>query len=392
MRLISRVVVVFVLLAASPAFAAQHFMVIQEVFVGPPSDGTSTPLTPDQRAQYVMLRMTSSAQNAVNNTFLRVEDADGNLLGRFGTLVGNVPNGGAPCAYPNCPAIVIGTQAADDLFTFAFDKVVNGQASRVALPRAGGRVCFVLGSSSVIDCVAWGNFDCRPSGNCKACSNNPNQLCTVNGQCGMFNTCIPTRNVFRVGDFNANGCDVNFGTPATTGGPEYGQALARPSSSFNCPAKENSTEFALAFPLPVTNAGTNDNTDTDGDGLIDVLDCDDTEVTGTAFLWPVADLQNLRLQHDQGTSITDLSYSQEVTSGTDTTYDVAGGTVANLSGFADAAALSCDEPTGASQDFIDPPDGVANYYLVRASSSAAACGGGGTYGPGTSPAFDGLCP
>ena len=49
--------------AISPAFAAFHLMVIQEVFVGPPGDGIvrNPALTPDQRAQYVVLRMTSGA-------------------------------------------------------------------------------------------------------------------------------------------------------------------------------------------------------------------------------------------------------------------------------------------------------------------------------------------
>src|SRR4029453_794357 len=80
--------------AATPAQAAFHFMVIQEVFVGPPSDGIlrPVPLTADQKAQYVMLRMTSNGQNFVNGTSIRVEDANGNILGTFGTFTANPAN------------------------------------------------------------------------------------------------------------------------------------------------------------------------------------------------------------------------------------------------------------------------------------------------------------
>src|SRR5262245_40224664 len=59
----------------TPVHATFHLMVVQEVF-------PRSPAAPG--AQYVMLRMTSSGQNLTANTFIDVQDAAGNLLGRFG--------------------------------------------------------------------------------------------------------------------------------------------------------------------------------------------------------------------------------------------------------------------------------------------------------------------
>lgn len=376
-------IVLFLVLSVSPALAAFHFMVIQEVFLGPPSDGVGS-LTPDQRAQYVMLRMTSNGQNFVGNSFIRVEDSDGNVLGRFGTFSASVPNGGSPCSYPNCPAVIMGTQAADNLFTFSLDQVVDGQASRVALPRRGGRACFVLGTQ-VVDCLAWGDFDCTRTGNCKTCSNTPNQSCTVDANCGA-GVCIAGVNVFRSGDTNANGCDANYGVPSAPGGLQFGRVVKR--TTFNCAAKENATNFALDFPHPVNNAGNNNNSDADADGLIDVLDCDDAS---GAFLFPVADLRNLEFPNNAL-----LTYSQEVASGSGVSYDVVycTGVIGEVQGPAPcsggAQALMCDEPSG-SLAIPDIPDAGALFsYLSRASSSAM-CGGTTPYGS-PAPELPGLCP
>jgi hypothetical protein len=361
MRRLQQAVFGFILslLLVTPAAATFHLNVIQEVFVGPPTDATSAPLTADQRAQYIMLRMTSSGENFVGSTSFRVEDADGNLLGAFGAFAATLPNAGTVgCAYPNCPALLLGTQAADNLFTFSFDQDVDGQTGRVALPLAGGRVCFVLGSS-VIDCVAWGNFDCTRSGNCAL----------ANGG--------------RTGDLSANGCDLNFGTPASPAGLQYGFALVR--TTFNCLSKENSTDFSLAYPRPVNNIGSSNNVDADVDGLIDVLDCEDAN---TSFRWPVADRQNLTAATGPPTA---LSYSQAAASGSGVTYDLVRGTIAHLAGFTDAVCLLNNDPTGSDQDGNDPPVGEGFYYLVRANSTVA-CGGSSSYGPGTSPALDAVCP
>jgi hypothetical protein len=346
-------------LLVTPAAASVHLMVIQEVFLGPPADESGAPLTADQRAQYVMLRMTSSGQTFTSGSSIRVEDADGNLLGSFGQFTANVSNSGSIfCSYPNCPAIILGTQAADNLFTFAFNKVVDGQAGRVALPREAGRVCFVSGST-VYDCVAWGTFDCTRSGNC-ALPNGP-----------------------RTGDFAGNTCDLNFGAPAAPAGLQFGFALAR--TTFSCAAKENSTNFSLAYPRPVNNAGNNDNLDADADGLINVLDCEDAS---TAFRWPVSDRQNLRVAAGPAATV---SFSQAAASGSGVTYDLIGGTLTNIAGFADASCLLDDDPAGSFEEANDPFVGDGFYYLARANSTAA-CGGTTTYGPGTSPALDPVCP
>lgn len=360
-------------LAACPAFATFHLMAIQEVLLGDPPDGSGVSLQPNQRAQYVMLRMTNGGQNVTNGTSLRVEDADGNLLGTFGTL-GNVSNGGGVCSYPACPAIMVGTLRADNLFTFSFNRVVNGLAGRVALPIGGGRVCYVSGSS-VLDCVAWGNFDCTRSGNCKVCSNDATVSCSVDADCGVGNTCNGGANVLRIGDANGNTCDRNYGAPAAPGGVPFGHTLTR--TTFDCVSKENATQFTISYPHPVNNAGQNNNADADGDGLVDVLDCDDANA---AFLWPLANLQNLRAGPDPL-----FSYSQAAENGTGVTYDVACGSLAALNGFSDATCFLNDDTTGS----VAPPSGDAVYCVTRASSSAA-CGGTGTYGAGTA-ALDPVC-
>ncbi len=350
----------FVLLPATPASASFHAMAIQEVFFGPPSDGVTPGLSPDQRAQHVMLRMTGSGQNLVADTYLRVEDANGNLLGPFGTFTANVANGGVICSYPSCPAILIGTTAADNLFTFAFDKQVNGQAGRVALPFAGGRVCFFsdLPEPQVMDCVAWGNFDCTRSGNCS----------TPNGG--------------RIDDVSGNLCDLDFGTPVALPNGAAGFVLER--TSFNCPNNENSTDFAVRFPRPVNNAGSNNNADADADTLIDVLDCDDT--TGTR-LWPITEVQSVRAAADDQTY---AWISQAPVSGVAVMYDVVRGSVSALNGFGDASCFMSEMANASVADGTNPLGPGGRYYLVRAESTAG-CGGASTYGPGRA-AVNALCP
>src|SRR5882762_7501178 len=113
-RSVARYFVVLALILGAgltPALATFHLMVVQEVFPGTPSG---------PGAQFVMLRMTSSGQNLVLNTFIDVQDAAGNVLGRFGTFDHNVASGGTVgCAYPGCPAIVIGTSAAQTALGFS---------------------------------------------------------------------------------------------------------------------------------------------------------------------------------------------------------------------------------------------------------------------------------
>jgi hypothetical protein len=252
----------------------------------------------------------------------------------------------------------MGTQAADNLFTFAFDKVADGQAGRVALPPEAGRVCFLSGIS-LFDCVAWGNFDCTRSGNC-ALANGP-----------------------RTGDFNGNGCDVDFGAPAAPAGLQHGLALAR--TIFNCAAKENFTNFSLLYPRPVSNSNMNNNVDADGDGLIDVLDCEDANNT---YRWRIADRQNLRVALGPPRT---LFFSQAAASGTSVNYDLIRGTLAKIAGFTDATCLLDGDFAGSFEEVDEPLVGDGFYYLARANATAA-CGGTTSYGPGTSPALDLVCP
>ena len=330
--------------ALTPSFAAFHFMVVQEVFVGTPGDMINPNLGPDQRAQYVMLRMTSSGQNFVSGTAIRVEDATGNILGSFGSFTANVPSGGAACAYPSCPAIVIGTMAAKNLFTFTFDKIVDGQPGRVALPVAGGRVCF-HGGTSVFDCVAWGTFSCSAAN----CPGGPNAL--------------------HAGDLNGNGCDTNYDLPVA-GGLQFGKSLTR--STFNCGAKSNSTQFSPVFPKPVNNAGANNNADTDTDGLIDQLDCSDSD---TAIQWPPIEVQNLRVS-GQPVS-TDSWDSQAGFVGTGVMYDEIRGSLSQLVNFTDDSCNNPETTLTSSVDASVPPEGDGYYYLVRAEGGGCT---GTTYG------------
>jgi hypothetical protein len=305
---------------------------------------TNPNLGPDQRAQYVMLRMTAAGQHFVSGTDIRVEDATGNILGSFGSFTGSPPNGGAACTYPSCPAIVMGTMAAKNLFTFTFDQIVDGQAGRVALPSAGGRVCFHNGPS-IFDCVAWGTFSCSVA------------------------NCPGGTNALHAGEVSGNGCDTNYDAPAV-GALQFGKSLAR--SVFNCAAKVNSTQFASAFPTPVNNAGANNNTDTDTDGLINQLDCSDGN---PAIQWPPVEVQNLRVSgHPVSTASWD---SQAGFVGTGVIYDEIRGSLSQLLNFTDD---SCNDPETTLTSSVDasvPPEGAGYYYLVRAEGGGCT---GTTYG------------
>ena len=330
----------------TPSVAGLHFVAIQEVFVGTPSDMINPNLSADQRAQYVMLRMTSAGQVFASGASIRVEDAAGNILGNFGTFTANLSNGGAACAYPNCPAFVIGTTAAKSLFTFALDKLVDGQVGRVALPAAGGRACWVSGTN-VYDCVAWGNFSCSAS------------------------NCPGGVNAFHAGDVNGNLCASSFGTPAAATGLQYGRSLTR--SAFNCATKTNSTQFSLQFPKPVNNAGTNDNTDGDADGLINRLDCNSAN---SSIQWPPIEVQHLTVSGQPRS--TDSWDSQAAFVGTGVRYDEIRGSLSLVSNFTDD---SCNNPGTASTSSPDVSVPLADagfYYLVRANGGAGCVVG--TYG------------
>ncbi len=329
----------------TPAAAALHFVAIQEVFVGTPSDMINPNLTADQKAQYVMLRMTSAGQTAVNGAAIRVEDSAGNILGNFGSFTANLGNGGAACVYPNCPAFVIGTTAAKSLFSFNFDKIVDGQAGRVALPVSGGRACWRSGAS-VYDCVAWGNFSCTAA------------------------NCPGGANALHLGDVNGNGCDASFDGPAAATGLQFGKSLTR--SAFVCGVKVNSTQFALQFPKLVNNLGVNDNVDSDADGLINGLDCNPAN---SSIQWAPVEVQRLTVSGQPAS--TDSWDSQSAFVGTGVAYDEIRGSLSLVSNFTDD---SCNSPGTASTSSVDASVPLADegfYYLVRATGGTGCVG---TYG------------
>lgn len=304
-------------------------MVIQEVFPGTAADPT---------AQFVMLRMTQANQQFVASDFVEVQDASGAVLGRFGSFPANLGQGGAACAYPNCPALLMGTSSAQTMLGFAFDVVVDAQTGRVPLPLTGGRVCFRTGTTatSIPDCVAYGNF-----------------------------TAVNT-----ISTPTANGCDANFGTPAVA--LSLGSSLTR--RQFVCMAKENSADFENRFPHPVSNTGGNANADDDADGLINVLDCDDTSGTG---LYPPLGVADLSVA---GGLVADWAWSAEpAPAGTSLLYDLTRMRRADLTAqpTCDAAGAAGTLVTGAgvtvraAQESQPPAPGEIFYYAVR---SRTICG------------------
>ena len=330
----------------APALAAVHLMVIEEVYPGTPDD-------PD--AQYVMLRMTAAGQRFTLNTYVRVEDSDGNLLGRFGTFNLHVPIGGALCSYPTCPAVLIGTQAAENRLGFSFDQIVDGQmnggAPRVPLPLAAGRACFVNTTGTVTyDCVAWENFDCTRSGNCTAPNNQ------------------------RTGNVSGNGCDLNFDGPT----PAQILGLAQDRTQFVCPNKQNSVDYSGSFPRPVANSGANANSDLDGDGLINVLDCDPSDSTSLYF--PTA-VTGTRVDSGATTRISWIP--QAALSGSSTVYDIAKYSLIDLRNSRDYVGAFC-LASGVATTFVDdlmpdPTVGDGAIYLPRAKNNCGAA----TYGDST---------
>lgn len=307
--------------------AAEHLMVVQEVFAG-------TPAAPG--AQYVMLRMTFQNQTQLNTHYISIEDTNGVMLGRFGTFDHNMGTGGAACSWPNCPAIVMGTAAAQSLFGFSFDQIVDAQAGRIALPMAGGRVCFRRSDNSAMDCVAYGNY--------------------------VAANTIPTP--------TNNGCDANFGSTAAA--LSLGFALTR--TVFNCAAKENSTDFTNRFPHPVANNGANANVDADADQLINVLDACDAD--NQAWYPPI---ETLGLSVGPGVPTSVTWTSQNATTGASTRYDVVSGDLGDVRQFRDFTLGDCMSRdvngTSTTDPDPDPLPGHARYYLVRARHCLA-----GTYG------------
>src|SRR5262249_45973061 len=158
--------------------------------------------------------------------------------------------------------------------------------------------------------------------------------------------------------------------PASAGGLQFGKALAR--STFNCAAKTNSTQFGLQFPKPVNNAGTNDNTDTDVDGLINQLDCSRTDGT---IQWAPIEVQHLTVA-GKPTS-TDSWDPQAAFVGTGVKYDEIRGSISLVASFTDASCNASGLVTSSNDDASVPADDAGYYYLVRANGGSGCVG---TYG------------
>ncbi len=161
---VSALLMLGVSLASRPAAATFHLMKIVEIFPGTDSQPA---------AQYIMLQMYSAMEmeNHVAGHFIEVFDASGASVGTF-TFSQNVANGTFGST------ILIATPEAATLFNLNADLEMSTASASSATPTpgiprpgpyvmvmdsaaasgqliqaAGGAVCY-----DVIDCVAWGDF------------------------------------------------------------------------------------------------------------------------------------------------------------------------------------------------------------------------------------------
>lgn len=159
-------------LAAAPAKATYHIMVIDQAFLG---------FEQASDAQYVMLRIELGAQTFVHGQSLPTADALGTSAGNFAAFCPNAvscdfPKVSPACAPPNaCVSaiqsndhrILVVTPRAQGLFCVTPDLLATG-----TLPYPDGRVCFgdtgSFGESctvaGAVDCVAYGNFPASQNG------------------------------------------------------------------------------------------------------------------------------------------------------------------------------------------------------------------------------------
>jgi len=123
------------LLAASPAFAAFHFIHVKEVFAGSQAHPT---------AQYVLLQAYDDFQNAVTGHSVTTFDALGAPTGTF-TFAAPVGNG------DNQMTIFVATPDAATIFNITADLAMTA-----VLDPNGGKVCW--DGSAPDSCFAWGNY------------------------------------------------------------------------------------------------------------------------------------------------------------------------------------------------------------------------------------------
>ena len=123
---------------SSPAHAAFHVMVIDEVMYGAGSDAN---------VQFIELKMQAGGQNFVNGTKLVFYDSTGTKAAVF-TFPSNVTNG------TNGSSILIGTTQFAAASSVGVDFTMPGNVTGPA-----GKVCFTYSNeTTLIDCVAYGSF------------------------------------------------------------------------------------------------------------------------------------------------------------------------------------------------------------------------------------------
>lgn len=153
------------ILAAMPAAATYHIVVIQQVFGG---------YEQAPGAQYVVLRLQADLQTFVRGQALPTFDAAGDSNGDFAAFCDmrtgcDLPATSPACAQGGCPSpftgndssVLVATEWARDLFCVTPDLLATGQ-----LPYPDGRVCFgdvgpfagSCDSTGPVDCVAYGEF------------------------------------------------------------------------------------------------------------------------------------------------------------------------------------------------------------------------------------------
>jgi hypothetical protein len=312
-------------MSALVAGASHHHMAIQEVFPGTPAD---------PEAQYVMLRVTRPRQDDVYGLYVRVEDAGGRPLGAFGAFYQGRRNGGSGnCAYPECPALLIGTDEAEALLGISFDQLADDVPGYVHFPLGGGRICVTL-YDDVFDCVAYGDY----------------------------------RGADRIAEPTPNGWDGDLGAPAPALVPGYSLTRTR----FDCAGRDNASDFALLFPRPENNRGDVASGDEDGDSLLDALDCDDAD---PALWYPPAEISGLRIAPGESTLLT--WDGQEIFAGTAVLYDVVSGHEEIFRSTGDHQGTGCAAWGMAAPSALDTgpelPAGKLRYFLARARN---ACGTG----------------
>ncbi len=133
--MLRKLLLLWAVLCANPAWAAFHLNEINKIMVG---------YNGDQTIQAVEIKMLAATENLVNTAAIRVYDANGAFVSTLGTFSADVPLGGVGrkilCATPNFAAT----------FGITPDLVINP-----SLPVTTGQVSFELGTC-LINAIPYG--------------------------------------------------------------------------------------------------------------------------------------------------------------------------------------------------------------------------------------------